>query len=72
MSVRSSVDADSFGADDAGCGQQLRSDDPASLKDIVNLVQEKTAGREKTMTWGSGATHWVLTDPNLTEREPAS
>jgi nucleolar MIF4G domain-containing protein 1 len=31
-------------------GQQLRSDDPASLKDIVNLVQDKTKGKEKTMT----------------------
>ncbi|WVF70452.1 hypothetical protein IAT40_005242 [Kwoniella sp. CBS 6097] len=31
-------------------GAQLRTDDPASLKDIVNLVQEKTKGKEKTMT----------------------
>ncbi|WVQ76970.1 hypothetical protein IAR50_006649 [Cryptococcus sp. DSM 104548] len=31
-------------------GSQLRSDDPASLKDIVNLVQAKTKGKEKTMT----------------------
>nr|XP_018267412.1 MIF4G/MA4 domain-containing protein [Kwoniella dejecticola CBS 10117]OBR89570.1 MIF4G/MA4 domain-containing protein [Kwoniella dejecticola CBS 10117] len=31
-------------------GTQLRTDDPASLKDIVNLVQEKTKGKEKTMT----------------------
>ncbi|WWC66159.1 uncharacterized protein I206_100060 [Kwoniella pini CBS 10737] len=31
-------------------GSQLRTDDPASLKDIVNLVQEKTKGKEKTMT----------------------
>ncbi|WWD17639.1 hypothetical protein CI109_102080 [Kwoniella shandongensis] len=31
-------------------GAQLRIDDPASLKDIVNLVQEKTKGKEKTMT----------------------
>ncbi|WWC86492.1 uncharacterized protein L201_001369 [Kwoniella dendrophila CBS 6074] len=31
-------------------GSQLRSDDPASLKDIVNLVQEKTKGKERTMT----------------------
>lgn len=33
-----------------GSGAQLRTDDPASLKDIVNLVQEKTKGKEKTMT----------------------
>ncbi|ORY29367.1 hypothetical protein BCR39DRAFT_532516 [Naematelia encephala] len=32
------------------CGQQLRSDDPASLKDIVGLLQDKTKGREKAMT----------------------
>ncbi|ODN78032.1 hypothetical protein L202_05115 [Cryptococcus amylolentus CBS 6039] len=31
-------------------GSQLRSDDPSSLKDIVNLVQAKTKGKEKTMT----------------------
>ncbi|WVW82576.1 hypothetical protein I302_104587 [Kwoniella bestiolae CBS 10118] len=31
-------------------GAQLRTDDPASLKDIVNLVQEKTKGKEKSMT----------------------
>ncbi|KAK8866155.1 hypothetical protein IAR55_001306 [Kwoniella newhampshirensis] len=31
-------------------GAQLRTDDPASLKDIVSLVQEKTKGKEKTMT----------------------
>lgn len=34
----------------AGCGPQLRTDDPASLKDIVNLVQTKVKGQEKTMT----------------------
>jgi nucleolar MIF4G domain-containing protein 1 len=33
-----------------GSGPQLRHEDPASLKDIVNLVQEKTKGKEKTMT----------------------
>ena len=33
-----------------GSGQQLRTEDPASLKDIVNLVQERTRGKEKTMT----------------------
>jgi len=33
-----------------GCGSQLRSDDPASLKDIIRLAQEKTKGREQTMT----------------------
>ncbi|KLT45053.1 ARM repeat-containing protein [Cutaneotrichosporon oleaginosum] len=31
-------------------GSQLRADDPASLKDIVALVQERTRGREKEMT----------------------
>ncbi|KAK1925706.1 osmoregulation-related protein [Papiliotrema laurentii] len=31
-------------------GSQLRTDDPASLKDIVGLVQDKTKGKEKTMT----------------------
>ncbi|WVQ82506.1 hypothetical protein IAT38_004635 [Cryptococcus sp. DSM 104549] len=31
-------------------GAQLRTDDPASLKDIVALVQDKTKGKEKTMT----------------------
>ncbi|WVN89168.1 uncharacterized protein L203_104384 [Cryptococcus depauperatus CBS 7841] len=31
-------------------GDQLRTDDPASLKDIVNLVQEKTKGKEQSMT----------------------
>ncbi|KAK6905960.1 hypothetical protein I203_106795 [Kwoniella mangroviensis CBS 8507] len=31
-------------------GAQLRTDDPASLKDIVNLVQERTKGKEKSMT----------------------
>ncbi|GMK55154.1 hypothetical protein CspeluHIS016_0202100 [Cutaneotrichosporon spelunceum] len=31
-------------------GSQLRADDPASLKDIVSLVQERTRGREKEMT----------------------
>jgi nucleolar MIF4G domain-containing protein 1 len=31
-------------------GQQLRTDDPASLKDIVNLVLDKIKGREKTMS----------------------
>jgi hypothetical protein len=34
----------------AGSGSQLRTDDPASLKDIVGLVQDKTKGKEKTMT----------------------
>lgn len=33
-----------------GCGQQLRSDDPTALKDIVALVQEKTAGQESTLS----------------------
>lgn len=40
-------------------GQQLRSDDPASLKDIVNLVLEKTKGKENTMTY----VHSDLADP---------
>lgn len=40
-------------------GQQLRSDDPASLKDIVNLVQDKTKGKEKTMTY---VLKWSLAD----------
>lgn len=31
-------------------GSQLRADDPASLKDIVTLVQEQTRGKEKEMT----------------------
>ena len=34
-------------------GSQLRSDDPASLKDIVGVLQDKTKGKEKTMTWVS-------------------
>lgn len=37
-------------ADGVGSGQQLRADDPAVLKDIVTMVQEKTAGKEKSMT----------------------
>ncbi|KAL7419240.1 suppressor of glycerol defect [Cryptotrichosporon argae] len=32
------------------CGAQLRADDPASLKDIVALVQDATKGRERDMT----------------------
>lgn len=31
-------------------GSQLRTDDPSSLKDIVQLVQQKTAGQEAKMT----------------------
>ncbi|KAJ9118524.1 hypothetical protein QFC24_006178 [Naganishia onofrii] len=31
-------------------GSQLRTDDPTSLKDIVQLVQQKTAGQESKMT----------------------
>ncbi|KAK4689479.1 nucleolar MIF4G domain-containing protein 1, partial [Tremellales sp. Uapishka_1] len=31
-------------------GAQLKTDDPGSLKDIVNIVQDKTKGKEKTMT----------------------
>jgi hypothetical protein len=34
------------GAHTAGCGSQLRSDDPGSLKDITNLVKENIKGRE--------------------------
>jgi nucleolar MIF4G domain-containing protein 1 len=34
----------------AGSGPQLRSEDPASLKDIVAIVQDKTKGKEKEMT----------------------
>ncbi|KAJ9102045.1 hypothetical protein QFC19_004973 [Naganishia cerealis] len=39
----------SFGGSVAS-GSQLRMDDPTSLKDIVQLVQQKTAGQESKMT----------------------
>jgi len=33
-----------------GSGAQLRNDDPAGLKDIVTLVQDRTKGQEKVMS----------------------
>ena len=33
-------------------GQQLRQDDPSALKDIVQIVQSKASGAEKTPKYG--------------------
>lgn len=35
--------------EDIACGSQLRSDDPTVMKDIVALVQQKTAGKEQDL-----------------------
>lgn len=35
------------------CGQQLRRDDPSSLKDIVGLVQDRVTGNQGSMTFVS-------------------
>ena len=34
----------------SGSGRQLRSEDPASMKDIVSTIQEKIKGKENGLT----------------------